>query len=38
MTDLSVGYASEIEVLEQVVCSDKLGSELEDLVCVLLLV
>ena len=36
MTDLSVGYAFGTAVLEQVVCYDELGSELEDHVCVLL--
>ena len=38
MTDLSVGYASGTAVLEQVMWSNKLGYELEDPVCVLLLV
>ena len=38
MTDLSVGYASGTAVLEQVMCPENLGYELEDPVCVLLLV
>ena len=38
MIDLSVGYAFGTAILELIVCSDKLGSELEDPVCVLLLV